>query len=77
MQLVHNRCLFSDKQVLRLQETPGNLMTFIFLILDELDETPDGQTPYTVSMFVYDYLVDVGKPGDRYHSFKIRKTNIC
>jgi DNA replication licensing factor MCM4 len=51
MQLIHNRCVFSDKQVCRLQETP--------------DETPDGQTPYTVSMCVYDDLMDVAKPGDR------------
>lgn len=51
MQLVHNRCIFSDKQICRLQETP--------------DETPDGQTPHTVSMCMYDDLVDVMKAGDR------------
>ncbi|OBZ81830.1 DNA replication licensing factor MCM4 [Choanephora cucurbitarum] len=51
MTLVHNRCLFSDKQVARIQETP--------------DVVPDGQTPQTVSMCLYDDLVDVGKPGDR------------
>ncbi|KAJ3011977.1 hypothetical protein HKX48_006546 [Thoreauomyces humboldtii] len=51
MVLVHNRCVFSDKQICRLQETP--------------DETPDGQTPHTVSMCVYDDLVDVCKAGDR------------
>ncbi|KAJ3123031.1 hypothetical protein HK100_011745 [Physocladia obscura] len=51
MRLVHNRCEFSDKQICRMQETP--------------DETPDGQTPYTVSMCLYDELVDVSKPGDR------------
>lgn len=51
MQIIHNRCVFSDKQVSRLQETP--------------DETPDGQTPYTVSFCVYDELMDVAKPGDR------------
>ncbi|KAJ3065911.1 hypothetical protein HDU98_010747 [Podochytrium sp. JEL0797] len=51
MRLVHNRCVFSDKQICRMQETP--------------DETPDGQTPYTVSLCMYDELVDVSKPGDR------------
>ncbi|KAI9000301.1 MCM2/3/5 family-domain-containing protein [Gaertneriomyces semiglobifer] len=51
MQLIHNRCIFADKQISRLQETP--------------DETPDGQTPHTVSMCIYDDLVDVCKPGDR------------
>lgn len=51
MSLVHNRCSFADRQVVRLQETP--------------DEVPDGQTPHTVSLCVYDELVDVSKPGDR------------
>ncbi|KAH9817088.1 MCM2/3/5 family-domain-containing protein [Melampsora americana] len=51
MSLVHNRCDFADRQVIRLQETP--------------DEVPDGQTPHTVSLCVYDELVDISKPGDR------------
>jgi DNA replication licensing factor MCM4 len=51
MALVHNRCEFADRQVIRLQETP--------------DAVPDGQTPHTVSLSVYDELVDVAKPGDR------------
>ncbi|KAG6850178.1 hypothetical protein H0H93_016858 [Arthromyces matolae] len=51
MSLVHNRCEFADRQVIRLQETP--------------DVVPDGQTPHTVSLSVYDELVDVSKPGDR------------
>ncbi|KAJ8487967.1 hypothetical protein ONZ51_g3874 [Trametes cubensis] len=51
MSLVHNRCEFADRQVIRLQETP--------------DAVPDGQTPHTVSLSVYDELVDVSKPGDR------------
>ncbi|KAH9929034.1 MCM-domain-containing protein [Epithele typhae] len=51
MSLVHNRCDFADRQVIRLQETP--------------DAVPDGQTPHTVSLSVYDELVDVSKPGDR------------
>ncbi|THU95493.1 MCM-domain-containing protein, partial [Dendrothele bispora CBS 962.96] len=51
MSLVHNRCDFADRQVIRVQETP--------------DAVPDGQTPHTVSLSVYDELVDVAKPGDR------------
>ena len=51
MSLIHNRCEFADRQVIRLQETP--------------DAVPDGQTPHTVSLSVYDELVDVAKPGDR------------
>jgi DNA replication licensing factor MCM4 len=51
MELIHNRCEYSDKQVCRLQETP--------------DSIPDGQTPHTVSLCLYDDLVDASKPGDR------------
>ncbi|ESK94820.1 cell division control protein 54 [Moniliophthora roreri MCA 2997] len=51
MSLIHNRSTFADRQVIRLQETP--------------DAVPDGQTPHTVSLSVYDELVDVSKPGDR------------
>lgn len=29
------------------------------------DGMPEGQTPHTVTLFVYDELVDVMKPGDR------------
>lgn len=53
MQIVHNRCSFSDKQVIKLQETP--------------DAVPAGQTPHSVSICVYDDLVDFCKAGDRVH----------
>ena len=49
--LVHNRSVFSDKQMVRLQETP--------------DEVPAGQTPASVVTFCFDDLVDAVKPGDR------------
>ncbi|KAJ5353023.1 hypothetical protein N7452_001997 [Penicillium brevicompactum] len=51
MKLLHNRCYFADKQVIKLQETP--------------DSIPDGQTPHSVSLCVYENLVDVCKAGDR------------
>ncbi|KAI9208506.1 MCM2/3/5 family-domain-containing protein [Polychytrium aggregatum] len=51
MALIHQRCTFADKQILRIQEIP--------------DETPDGQTPYSVTVMAYDDLADVAKPGDR------------
>ncbi|MCJ1309593.1 hypothetical protein MMC25_003253 [Agyrium rufum] len=51
MQIVHNRCVFADKQVIKLQETP--------------DSIPDGQTPHAVSLCAYEELVDVCKAGDR------------
>ncbi|KAF2227870.1 MCM2/3/5 family-domain-containing protein [Elsinoe ampelina] len=50
-QIVHNRSHFSNKQVIKLQETP--------------DSVPDGQTPHSVSLCTYDELVDVCKAGDR------------
>ncbi|XP_071715037.1 DNA replication licensing factor MCM4 [Rutidosis leptorrhynchoides] len=51
MTLLHNRCRFADKQIVRVQETP--------------DEIPEGGTPHTVSLLMHDKLVDAGKPGDR------------
>ncbi|XP_020595699.1 DNA replication licensing factor MCM4 isoform X1 [Phalaenopsis equestris] len=51
MALVHNRCRFADKQIVKLQETP--------------DEIPEGGTPHTVSILMHDKLADLGKPGDR------------
>lgn len=51
MQIVHNRCSFADKQVIKLQETP--------------DAVPPGQTPHSVSLCVYNELVDFCKAGDR------------
>ncbi|KAL9941039.1 hypothetical protein V8E36_000527 [Tilletia maclaganii] len=51
LSLIHNRCEYADRQVIRLQETP--------------DVVPDGQTPHTVSLCTYDELVDASKPGDR------------
>jgi DNA replication licensing factor MCM4 len=46
-----SRCLFTDKQHIRLQETP--------------DEIPAGETPHTVTLFAFDDLVDTVRPGDR------------
>ncbi|XP_058799343.1 DNA replication licensing factor MCM4-like [Phymastichus coffea] len=49
--LVHNRCHFSDKQMIKLQESP--------------DDMPAGQTPYTIIMLAYNDLVDAVTAGDR------------
>jgi DNA replication licensing factor MCM4 len=51
MLLIHNRSLFTDKQVLKLQETPESI--------------PEGATPQTVTLCVYEDMVDVARPGDR------------
>ncbi|KAJ5788709.1 DNA replication licensing factor Mcm4 [Penicillium paradoxum] len=61
MQLIHNRCVFTDKQVIKLQETPDNI--------------PDGQTPHSVSLCVYDEQVDVCKAGDRVEVTGIFRSN--
>ena len=61
MEIVHNRCTFADKQVIKLQETP--------------DAVPDGQTPHSVSLCVYDELVDVCKAGDRIEVTGIFRSN--
>merc|ERR1719297_310320 len=49
--LVHNRSKFSDKQMIKLQESP--------------DDMPAGQTPHTVVLYVHGELVDKVQPGDR------------
>jgi DNA replication licensing factor MCM4 len=51
MILLHNRCLFSNKQQVKMQETP--------------DTVPEGETPSTMSTYVFDDHVDAIKPGDR------------
>jgi DNA replicative helicase MCM subunit Mcm2 (Cdc46/Mcm family) len=51
MELIHNRSWFTDKQHIRLQETP--------------DEIPEGETPTSVTLFAFDDLVDTVRPGDR------------
>lgn len=61
MQIVHNRCIFADKQVIKLQETP--------------DSVPDGQTPHSVSLCAYEELVDVCKAGDRIEVTGIFRSN--
>lgn len=49
-ELLHNRCAFEDKQLVKLQETP--------------DSTPQGETPHTVTLYCFKGLVDVANPGD-------------
>ncbi|XP_062501051.1 DNA replication licensing factor mcm4-A-like isoform X2 [Corticium candelabrum] len=50
-QLIHNRSHFTDKQTVKLQESP--------------DDMPAGQTPYTVILYAHNDLVDTVHPGDR------------
>jgi len=51
MELQHNRCVFKDKQLIRLQESP--------------EDIPQGETPMTVNLCAFEDLVDVARPGDR------------
>lgn len=51
MTLVHNRSHYTDKQLVKMQESP--------------DDMPAGQTPHTAIMYVYGDLVDSVQPGDR------------
>ena len=51
MRLLHNRSEFSNKQMIKLQESP--------------DQIPEGETPQTCTLFAYDNCVDSCKPGDR------------
>ncbi|KAK2576633.1 hypothetical protein KPH14_005299 [Odynerus spinipes] len=49
--LIHNRSHFSDKQMIKLQESP--------------DDMPAGLTPHTVILYAHNDLVDAVSPGDR------------
>uniref|UniRef100_H2ZKX3 DNA replication licensing factor MCM4 n=1 Tax=Ciona savignyi TaxID=51511 RepID=H2ZKX3_CIOSA len=51
MSLIHNRSLFTDRQMIKLQEAP--------------DDMPAGQTPHSVALHCYGHLVDSVQPGDR------------
>ena len=55
MGLIHNRSRFTDKQMVKMQESP--------------DDMPAGQTPHTVIMYAYSDLVDTVQAGDRYNFF--------
>lgn len=50
-ELIHNLCVFTDKQYVRLQELPENI--------------PDGTTPSEVTLILYDDMVDMVRPGDK------------
>lgn len=49
--LIHNRSHFSDKQMIKLQESP--------------DDMPAGETPHTIVLFAHNDLVDNVSAGDR------------
>uniref|UniRef100_A0A674N1R6 DNA replication licensing factor MCM4 n=1 Tax=Takifugu rubripes TaxID=31033 RepID=A0A674N1R6_TAKRU len=49
--LIHNRSLFSDKQMVKIQESP--------------EDMPAGQTPHTTFVYAHNDLVDKVQPGDR------------
>uniref|UniRef100_A0A8C7YS61 DNA replication licensing factor MCM4 n=1 Tax=Oryzias sinensis TaxID=183150 RepID=A0A8C7YS61_9TELE len=49
--LVHNRSVFSDKQMIKIQESP--------------EDMPAGQTPHTTILYAHNDLVDKVQPGDR------------
>ena len=51
MAMIHNRCVYLDKQIVKLQEAP--------------DTVPEGATPQTVQLSTHDALVDFCKPGDK------------
>ena len=51
MQIIYNRSVYVDKQIIKLQETP--------------DAIPEGETPHSVTLISYSDLVDIARPGDR------------
>uniref|UniRef100_T1J2B5 DNA replication licensing factor MCM4 n=1 Tax=Strigamia maritima TaxID=126957 RepID=T1J2B5_STRMM len=59
--LIHNRSHFTDKQMIKLQESP--------------DDMPPGQTPHTVVLYAHNDLVDFVQPGDRVNVTGIYRAN--
>lgn len=59
--IVHNRCRYIDRQLVRLQESP--------------DEMPAGQTPSTLSLVACADLVDSVSPGDRVYVTGVYRAN--
>lgn len=59
--LVHNRCKYIDRQLVKLQESP--------------DDMPAGQTPSTVLLIAFADLVDKVSPGDRVFVTGIYRAN--
>ena len=51
MRLIHNRCKYIGKQIIKLQEAP--------------EEMPAGETPHSIPLHAYGNLVDAIQPGDR------------
>lgn len=51
MELIHNQCVFTDKQFVKFQELP--------------EYVPEGETPQSITILAYDNNVDQMKPGDR------------
>jgi DNA replication licensing factor MCM4 len=49
--LIHNRSIFKDKQLIKLQESPSSV--------------PKGQTPRNVTLYAFEELCDSVVPGDR------------
>lgn len=58
-EILHNRCVFEDKQHIKLQETPEHM--------------PQGETPLTLHLCAYGDLVDAVKPGDKIQVIGIYK----
>ncbi|GIL62005.1 hypothetical protein Vafri_16331 [Volvox africanus] len=51
MVLQHNKGSYTDKQLVKMQESPNDI--------------PEGETPMGVTLYTYDTMVDVARPGDR------------
>jgi len=58
-EIIHNDCVFADRQILKLQETP--------------ELVPEGETPQNVVICCFDNLVDQVRPGDRVEIIGIYK----
>ncbi len=58
---MHAQCIFTDKQIVKLQELP--------------DSVPEGETPQSITLIAYDHNTDKLRPGDKVEVVGIFRAN--
>ena len=74
MKMLHNRSIFHNKQIIKMQAGFSGPSSFTGVKMNELkciceqenpNAIPEGETPHSVTMLCFDEMVDTAKPGDR------------
>ena len=73
MNIVHNLCIFGDKQLIKIQEAPEATSEVWQVTPSAMVPAADtgcglfsqGETPHTLMVYAFDDMVDTVMPGDR------------